>query len=82
MNELIKMHYSFIDDFITEKSNDKVVFRIPDGLTIRIDKQALMQRFDEIRSIDLGFWANGDQDIVIYFKQNELHESGLYMIYR
>lgn len=80
--DLCTQGYFFTDQFICEKSNEKIVFRVPSGFHINIDKKILMAKFEDIRDIDYGIWSNGDQDITIWLKQYQLHESGLYMVYK
>lgn len=79
----ITIHGFFLNQYITEQSNELVRFRIPENIKIKIDEKALMAQFEEIRSVDVCIiYSNGDTGVVIWLKQNELSACGRIMRYR
>lgn len=72
----------FIDQWIVEQSNEVVEFRIPESVELKINEDELKQRYEDIRSVEVGIWSNGDKRVRIWLKQNELSECGWIMHYR
>lgn len=72
----------FLDQFVTEQTNEFMKFRIPIEFKILLDEKELRAKYEDIRSVEKGIWSNGDQDITIWFKQNQVSECGRIVHYR
>lgn len=71
----------FLDEYITEQGSERVVFRIPECLKIKINEGDIKTQFEDVRSVDIGLWSNGDLDVKIYLKQLRPSACGRIMIY-
>lgn len=84
MNELIQNMGNLFDisAYLTEYSSEKICYRIPESLgKIQIDEAKLMDEYYDVRSVNIGIWSNGDQDITIYLKQKSVSPCGRYIQY-
>lgn len=81
MNQLTTRGF-LLDQYITEESNEFVRFRIPCENRILIDEAELLRQFEDVRNIERGIWANGDQGITVLLKQYEPSCDGKIMHWR